>query len=97
GPFMGVPYDADFRGRLKRALEIARPLSDRSERPAELRDIELELTSRHATAVTAFLERFELSAAGVDVLGFHGQTVLHRPDEGLTIQIGDGPELARRT
>ncbi|MGO7867509.1 anhydro-N-acetylmuramic acid kinase, partial [Rhizobium ruizarguesonis] len=60
-------------------------------------DIELKLTLRHATAVTAFLERFGLSAAGVAVLGFHGQTVLHRPDEGSTIQIGDGPELARRT
>ncbi|MGO8586749.1 anhydro-N-acetylmuramic acid kinase, partial [Rhizobium ruizarguesonis] len=73
------------------------PLSDRSERPSELHDIELELTLRHATAVTAFMERFGLSAAGVDVLGFHGQTVLHRPDEGLTIQIGDGQELAKRT
>ena len=24
GPFLGVPYDAEFRGRLKRALELAR-------------------------------------------------------------------------
>ncbi|ABC91037.1 hypothetical conserved protein [Rhizobium etli CFN 42] len=97
GPFLGMPYDAEFRGRLKRALELARPLRDRNERPGELREIEQELTLRHATAVTAFLERFGLAANGVDVLGFHGQTVLHRPDEGLTIQIGDGRELARRT
>ncbi|MBB4504195.1 anhydro-N-acetylmuramic acid kinase [Rhizobium johnstonii] len=97
GPFMGVPYDADFRGQLKRALELSRPLTDRSERPAELREIELELTLRHAIAVTAFMERFGLAADAVDVLGFHGQTVLHRPDEGLTIQIGDGGELAKRT
>ncbi|MBX4867867.1 anhydro-N-acetylmuramic acid kinase [Rhizobium bangladeshense] len=97
GPFLGVPYDAEFRGRLKRALELARPLRDRNERPAELREIELELTLRHATAVMAFLESFGLAASAVDVLGFHGQTVLHRPDEGLTIQIGDGRELARRT
>ncbi|PDT18115.1 anhydro-N-acetylmuramic acid kinase [Rhizobium sp. J15] len=97
GPFLGVPYDAAFRDRLKQALELARPLNDRNERPAELREIELELTLRHADAVTAFLKHFGLSADAVDVLGFHGQTVLHRPDEGLTIQIGDGRELARRT
>ena len=97
GPFLGVPYDAVFRDRLKRALELARPLTDRNERPAELREIELELTLRHADAVTAFLKHFGLSADAVDVLGFHGQTVLHRPDEGLTIQIGDGRELARQT
>ncbi len=29
------------------------------------------------------------------LVGFHGQTVLHRPDEGLTVQIGDGAALAR--
>lgn len=97
GPFMGAPYDAGFRRQLKRALELARPLSDRNERPSELRQTEFELTLRHAAAVAAFLERFELSPDAVDVLGFHGQTVLHRPDEGLTIQIGDGEELARRT
>ncbi|MBX4954429.1 anhydro-N-acetylmuramic acid kinase [Rhizobium lentis] len=97
GPFLGVPYEADFRERLKRALELSRPLTDRRERPAELREIELELTEWHALAVTAFRQRFGLSADAVDVLGFHGQTVLHRPDEGLTIQIGDGPQLARRT
>jgi len=97
GPFLGVPYGADFRGQLKRALELARPLTDRNGRSAELRDIELELTQRHAIAVAAFLERFGLAADAVDVLGFHGQTVLHRPDEGLTVQIGDGQELARQT
>ncbi|MDK4734109.1 anhydro-N-acetylmuramic acid kinase [Rhizobium sp. CNPSo 3490] len=97
GPFLGVPYDAEFRARLKRALELARPLRDRNERPGELREIEDEFTLRHATAVTAFLERFGFTPNGIDVVGFHGQTVLHRPDEGLTIQIGDGRELARRT
>ncbi len=34
--------------------------------------------------------------AGVAVVGFHGQTVLHRPAQRLTVQIGDGAALARR-
>ncbi len=29
GPFLGVPYEAEFRDRLKRALHLARPLTDR--------------------------------------------------------------------
>ena len=29
------------------------------------------------------------------MLGFHGQTILHRPDEKYTCQIGDGRALAR--
>src|SRR5690606_18340289 len=28
---------------------------------------------------------------------FHGQTVLHRPERALTVQLGDGDLLARRT
>ncbi len=97
GPFLGVPYDGGFRDRLKRALELARPLTDRNARPDELRDIELELTERHADAVTAFIGKFGLRRDEIDVLGFHGQTVLHRPDDALTIQIGDGTLLAERT
>lgn len=31
------------------------------------------------------------------MIGFHGQTVLHRPDEALTVQIGDGALLAEET
>ena len=30
------------------------------------------------------------------MIGFHGQTVLHRPEDRLTVQIGDGAALARR-
>ncbi|MGM4909802.1 anhydro-N-acetylmuramic acid kinase [Rhizobium sp. 768_B6_N1_8] len=97
GPFLGVAYDGGFRERLKRALDLARPLTDRTARPHELREIEIELTERHADAVTAFLGKFGLSSGDVDVLGFHGQTVLHRPDDALTIQIGDGQLLAERS
>ncbi len=29
------------------------------------------------------------------MIGFHGQTVLHRPAQRLTVQIGDGASLAK--
>jgi anhydro-N-acetylmuramic acid kinase len=96
GPFLGVPYDAAFRGRLKQALEDAKPIRDRRERPGTLAAVEQELTLRHAAAVEAFLSRHGLKASDIDVVGFHGQTVLHRPDEALTVQLGDGPLLAER-
>ena len=32
-----------------------------------------------------------------ELIGFHGQTVLHRPGIGLTVQLGDGAALARET
>jgi anhydro-N-acetylmuramic acid kinase len=32
----------------------------------------------------------------IAVVGFHGQTVIHKPQERLTVQVGDGRKLARR-
>ncbi|MEZ2127407.1 MULTISPECIES: anhydro-N-acetylmuramic acid kinase [unclassified Sinorhizobium] len=95
GAFLSVPYDPQFRMQLKEALEQAKEIRQRDERPGRLSDIERELTARHAIAVREFLGRNGLAASEIDVVGFHGQTVLHRPDEALTVQIGDGSLLAK--
>ncbi|QRI65161.1 anhydro-N-acetylmuramic acid kinase [Shinella sp. PSBB067] len=97
GPSMASPYDAAFRRRLQGALETARSIGERSERPGDLAQIERELTLRHGEAVRAFLAENGLEPSGIDVIGFHGQTVLHRPDEALTVQLGDGRFLAGET
>ena len=31
------------------------------------------------------------------MIGFHGQTIIHRPEEGITWQIGDGSLLCQLT
>lgn len=89
-------YDAKFRKRLEQALVTAKSIKERSERPGDLAELEAELTDRHAMAVETFLVREGLTASDIDVVGFHGQTVLHRPREALTVQLGDGDLLAKR-
>lgn len=91
-----TPYDAGFRKRLEAGLADARQIARREERPGDLVSLETDLTNRHASAVEAFLAREGLAAGDIDVIGFHGQTVLHRPHQGLTVQLGDGPGLAAR-
>ncbi|WP_337183027.1 anhydro-N-acetylmuramic acid kinase [Shinella sp.] len=97
GPSMASPYDAAFRRRLQGALETARSIGERGERPGDLAQVERELTLRHGEAVRAFLAQNGLEPSAIDVIGFHGQTVLHRPDEALTVQLGDGRLLAGET
>jgi anhydro-N-acetylmuramic acid kinase len=75
-------------------LVTARTIEARSDRPGDLTELEAELTDRHASAVEAFLARENLAAGDIDVIGFHGQTVLHRPRQALTVQLGDGQRLA---
>jgi anhydro-N-acetylmuramic acid kinase len=54
------------------------------------------VTRVQAETVEGFLKTENIDKATVDVVGFHGQTVLHKPDKRLTVQIGDGAALARR-
>jgi anhydro-N-acetylmuramic acid kinase len=58
---------------------------------------EHDLTMGHVKAIMAFMETHKLSKDDIDLIGFHGQTITHDPDNGFTWQLGDGELLARET
>ena len=92
--FHGVPYDEAMRGRLRAAVAAAAGM----ERPgveATIDAVARELTLAQAAAVNALLDASGVEAAAVDLVGFHGQTIAHRPERGWTWQIGDGALLAQ--
>lgn len=102
GPHATQAYPPEFRERLRAAIAEARTLTDRRARPGCLADVERELTERHAEAVSAFLADHTVDPAEVHVVGFHGQTVLHRAMSAealapMTVQLGDGRLLASLT
>jgi anhydro-N-acetylmuramic acid kinase len=96
GPSRTYPYEEDQRGMLREAITEAKGLTDRHARPGSLAAVEWALTEWHALAVESFCEDCGLTDSEIDVIGFHGQTVIHRPEIRLTVQLGDGPLLARR-
>jgi len=96
GPGATHPYPETERDVLRRAIAAARSLSERDARPGVLREAEALVTALHAAAVEAFLRENRIDRASIDVVGFHGQTVLHRPAAALTVQIGNGEALARK-
>jgi anhydro-N-acetylmuramic acid kinase len=96
GPSKTYPYEPDQRAMLREAIAEAKGLTDRRARPGSLAAIEWSLTDWHALAVESFCEDFHLTDSEIDLIGFHGQTVIHRPEMKLTVQLGDGPLLARR-
>ncbi len=95
GPTGYRAYSESERALLRKALADAIALTSRSERPGALSEAEALVTRAHAEAVESFLKANNLSREAIDVVGFHGQTVLHRPEQNLTIQIGDGHGLAK--
>jgi anhydro-N-acetylmuramic acid kinase len=84
GPALSFPYPSQFRERLRSILGGAGPVAD----------VEEELTRLHAEAVENLLRQH--TGNTLDVVGFHGHTILHRPAERRTRQIGDGALLALR-
>ena len=87
GPSGFMPYEAAFRRRIESALETAKVIRQRDERPDGLAELEAAITLRHARAVETFLDDNGWAAQDIDLIGFHGQTVLHRPDEALTLRL----------
>ena len=87
GPTLTVAYDDGFRARLRSCLGGGGPIAA----------VERDLTERHAAAVRQLLEAAGMQPREIAYLGFHGQTVLHAPDQRRTWQIGEGPLLAELT
>src|SRR3984957_4286731 len=87
GPTLTVPYDDRLRADLRRILDNA-PQLDPADR--RLRSATARLTEYHVRAVAVL-------GTQADLIGFHGQTILHQPDRRRTWQIGDAAELAWRT
>jgi anhydro-N-acetylmuramic acid kinase len=84
GPSLTLAYPEDFRERLRSILGGIGPVGE----------VEAELTALHAEAVAQLLSRSQRPATRVDVVGFHGHTILHCPEKRHTWQIGDGARLA---
>ncbi len=85
-----VPYDDILRGYLRGLLgqRVVTP---------ESASAEIAMTRAHADAVNELLRREGLSPGDIDVIGFHGQTISHAPQERWTWQMGNGDLLARET
>src|SRR5580704_9128123 len=95
GPSGYRPYTDTERGLLRQALTEAVHLPQRDARPGVLREAERAVTIAHAEAVAAFTAQNRISREDIDIVGFHGQTVLHRPAQKMTVQIGDAAALAK--
>src|ERR1700743_1713010 len=96
GPSGYRPYTPHERSLLRQALTEAVHLPQRDARPGLMRDADRPVTIAHAEAVATFIAQNRITCEDIDIVGFHGQTVLHRPERKLTVQIGDAAARARQ-
>jgi anhydro-N-acetylmuramic acid kinase len=88
GPVLTVPYTDDVRRVIRAAFGAEQP----NEATAAA---ERAVTEAHVDAARRWSRESGVALSTLDVVGFHGQTITHRPENRFTWQIGDGGVLAR--
>ena len=64
----------------------------------ELKDLERKLTLNNSTAVEVMKDiLFKKKKEKIDLVGFHGQTILHLPEKNFSLQLGDAKLLSQLT
>jgi len=82
--FVSVDHNPAMREELKSQLNSE--IFDKS--------VERDFTMAQIPAINELLVETKLNPSDIDVIGFHGQTTHHDPDNGVTVQMGDGQLLA---
>ena len=82
-------YEETLREKIRAILCL-----DANEHKDKIAEVEREVTLFHAEVAKNLLENSCLEPVDIDVIGFHGHTIFHKPAEKKTHQIGDGQLLA---
>jgi anhydro-N-acetylmuramic acid kinase len=88
GPGATYPYPAEVAAALREVV------ADPARAMTPLVELEAAVTDAHVAAIERFIADFAVDRRSVALVGMHGQTVLHRPRERFTRQLGDGARAA---
>jgi anhydro-N-acetylmuramic acid kinase len=89
GAGKSYPYRETTRRSLQALIaEAERALTE------PLVELEAAVSADHLAAIRRFIADHDIDPADIDLVGLHGQTVYHRPQQRFTRQLVDGPAVA---
>ena len=102
----GIQYDEKFNQYYEYDTELYKNLSnirdkiftsiDLKKLSKELKILEKEITLFHAKVVNDLINSAKRSQiSSPEIIGFHGQTIFHNPEEKISVQLGDGKLLSQ--
>ena len=86
------PYPSNISDEIYRIKEKIENSNDLIRFSDEIEFLSGKLTYFHASVVNKWFENIK-----VDIIGFHGQTIFHNPEEKISKQIGWGKKLSSLT
>jgi len=81
-----IGYSAIWIDQLKKAINYSDPA---------LMELNINYTELLGSILNNFLQKYKIE--NLDAICSHGHTILHQPEKGFTLQIGNLPELAKIT
>ena len=81
-----IPYCNNWVNSLKKAF---------FQSDEEVSKLSVDYGNYLGSTVNDFIERNKIFE--IDFLASHGHTIFHKPDEGITLQIGDGQTICKKT
>ncbi len=81
-----ISYSQSWINELKLAVDYSE---------TKLENLNKEYTKLLASIISTFIENHKIES--LDAVCSHGHTILHQPEKGLTLQIGNLPEIATLT
>lgn len=63
----------------------------------EVNQLDIDFAKLSGLLVNQFIEKNQLDISQIDFIASHGHTVFHKPEEGYTLQIGDGKIIKHET
>ena len=87
-------YDQNLKNSLHQLINEIKNLEDLKKRSEKIKKIEQELTIEHVNLSSLLIDKNK--NIHIDFVGFHGHTVIHKPKDGYSIQIGDPKLLSKK-
>ena len=87
-----LSYSSDFREKLSNYIKKIHSKEDISQNIQQYNKIQKELTLHHSKLALSIVKNNNYK---IDLVGFHGHTIIHRPELKYSIQMGDPNLLSR--
>ncbi|SVD74564.1 uncharacterized protein METZ01_LOCUS427418, partial [marine metagenome] len=90
-----LKYRNEQKAKLKKLINSCKSKNDLIKLSGNIKDVEKEITLHHFEACKLIAKKNR--NVKIDLIGFHGQTIIHKPKDGYSIQIGDSKSLSKLT
>jgi len=85
-------YNDSFRDQLRKFIKDCYDKEYIDKHNKVYNDLQKQLTLDHVEISKKIISNY---GSKIDLVGFHGQTIIHRPEKGYSIQMGDAQLLSK--